>query len=87
MFEWFINYATIIAFFALTIDLILQIIHIYKRKSSKDLSLKGCLIRLIAGLILLIKFIATNDIYLTIGQGVFVFSYIIYFIMLIYYRK
>ncbi len=87
MFEVIANYGAVIAFFALTLDIFMQIIHIYKRKSSLDLSLKGCFIRLIAAALLLLKFEATKDLYLIIGQGIFVLSYIVYFFMLFYYRK
>ncbi len=87
MIQDIINAVTLIAFFAISIDIIMQIIHIYKRKSSMDLSLKGCFIRLLAGVIFTIKFYSTKDIYLIIGQTIFVMSYLVYFVMLIYYRK
>jgi len=82
-----IDYAVLIAFFALSVDVIIQILHIIKRKSSKDISIKGSLIRLAAVVVFLIKFITTGDIVLIIGQAVFIFAYAIYFILLIHYRK
>jgi len=84
---WAINFGTLVAYAAFTIDILLQIRHIVKRKSSKDLSIKGCLIRLVAGLMFLIKMISTKDAILIIGQGVFSAVYTVYVLLLIRYRR
>jgi len=81
-----LNYSVLIAFFATSIDSSIQILHVIKRKSSKDLSLIGCSIRLIAALIFTIKFYTTGDLFLIIGQTIFSVIYIIYFFILIYFR-
>jgi len=81
------DYAVLIAFFATSIDTLIQIGHIYRRKSSRDLSILGCSIRLLSALIFTFKFYTTGDIYLIIGQTIFSIVFIIYFIMLLYYRN
>ena len=81
-----LDYAVLIAFFATSIDTLIQIRHIHRRKSSKDLSILGCSIRLFSALIFTVKFYTTGDIYLIIGQTIFSTVFIIYFIILLYYR-
>jgi len=87
MLQIIIDYALIVAFIALTADIIIQILHITKRKSSKDISIKGCIIRSFGALVLLIKFFLLSDLYLVIGQTIFLLAYITYFSLIIYYRK
>jgi uncharacterized protein with PQ loop repeat len=82
-----LDYGVLVAFFATSIDTLIQIKHVYKRKSSKDLSMLGCFIRLFAALIFTVKFYSTGDIYLIVGQTIFSTVYIIYFFMLLYYRR
>jgi len=82
-----IDSAVLLAYFAVSIDIVIQILHILKRKSSKDVSIKGSLIRLIAISIFLIKFITETDLVLIIGQAVSVMLFIVYFGLLVYYRK
>ena len=87
MIEWIVNYSTLIAYIAFNIDNLIQIRHIWKRKSSKDISIRGALIRLAAGLIILIKFFTIKDVYLIIGQGIFIATLTTYSILLLTYRK
>ena len=87
MFQIIIDYALIVAFIALTADIIIQILHITKRKSSRDISIKGCIIRSFGAFVLLIKFFLLSDTYLVIGQTIFLLTYITYFSLIIYYRK
>ena len=87
MFQIIIDYALIVAFIALTADIIIQILHITKRKSSRDISIKGCIIRSFGAFVLLIKFFLLSDTYLVIGQTIFLLVYITYFSLIIYYRK
>ena len=87
MLEWIINYATLIAFLSFLIDNIIQINHIYKRKSSKDISIGGVLMRFAAALILLTKYVSIKDEYLIMGQSLFTITFAIYFILLVKYRK
>ena len=87
MLQILIDYALIVAFIALTTDVIIQILHIIKRKSSRDISIKGCIIRSFGALVLLIKFFLLSDVYLVIGQTIFLSVYLTYFLLIIYYRK
>ncbi|MFA5926048.1 MAG: hypothetical protein WC831_03870 [Parcubacteria group bacterium] len=82
-----INYSALIAFSFFTIDIVVQIFHIHKIKSSRDISIKGSVIRAVAAYILLVKYYSVNDIFLEIGQTVFTLSLTAYLLMMIYYRK
>ena len=87
MLQLIVDYALIIAFIALTLDIIIQIIHIWKRKSSKDISIKGCIIRFVGALVLLTKFFLLKDTYLIFGQTLFMLTYTIYVFLIVYFRK
>ena len=87
MFQILIDYALIIAFIALTLDIIIQIYHISKGKSSNDISLKGCIVRIFGAVVLQIKFFSLNDVYLIFGQTIFLSVYMIYFLLIVYYKK
>ncbi len=67
-------------------DGMIQIYHIFKRKSSLDISLKGLSIRILAGTILFLKFLTISEIYLIIGQGLFLLVLIIYLSISVKYR-
>ena len=87
MLQIIIDYALIVAFIALTTDVIIQILHIIKRKSSRDISIKGCVIRIFGAVVLLIKFSLLSDSYLVIGQAIFLLVYATYFLLIVHYRK
>ncbi len=87
MMEMILDYATVVAFIALTIDILFQITRIIKRKSSRDISINGCIIRLIAVFVLQIKFVILDDSWLIFGQALFNIFYLAYFILVIKYRK
>jgi uncharacterized protein with PQ loop repeat len=82
-----VNYATGLAFFALAIDIILQIRHIWRRKSSADISIFGVFVRTAAASVFLIKFTLVNDAYLIMGQAVFVALLLVYIGLLVAYRE
>ena len=82
-----ISYATIIAYIAFSIDLLMQIFKIQKNKSSDDVTSWGVGIRLIGSCILLIKFITVNDSYLMIGQGLFSLTILAYLFTVIYFKS
>lgn len=71
---------TLLSYIALNVDIILQIRRIYETKSSHDLSLLGLVIRYIAILIILIKFISLEDLPLIIGQGLITVTFTVYFV-------
>ena len=78
---------TLLSYFALNIDILLQVKRIYKTKSSEDLSLLGMTIRYLAILIVLIKFISLSDISLIIGQGLIALTFTFYFVLAASYYK
>lgn len=82
-----LNYATIIAYIAFSLDVIFQIRRVYKRKSSLDVSWRGIGIRLIGSSVIFIKFLSVGDRALLIGQSIFVTVVVIYLIMAIYFSK
>ena len=86
MYELLISYATVIAYIAFSTDLVIQILRIYRRKSSNDVSARGTAIRTIGSLVILLKFISVDDIYLIIGQVLFTLTVATYLLMIIKYR-
>ena len=77
--------ATLFSYIALNVDIVLQILQIYKTKSSNDLSLLGMTIRYIAIIIILIKFISLSDTPLILGQGLIVCTFTMYFMLAAFY--
>lgn len=87
MLNLLISYATVISYVAFSTDLIFQILKIYRRKSSADISAQGTAFRLIGSTIILLKFITVKDPYLIVGQIVFTLTVATYLIMIAKYRK
>lgn len=82
----FLDIATLISYFALNIDILLQINRIYRTKSSQDLSLLGMSVRHIAIMIILAKLISLSDIPLIVGQGLIAVTFTTYISLAIYYH-
>lgn len=78
---------TLLAYVALNMDIVFQILRVLKTKSSHDLSLIGLFIRFMAILVLLFKFITLIDMPLIIGQGLLTFTFGIYLFLGFYYVK
>ena len=87
MLEIIVNYGTLIAFGAFITDNSIQSYRLITRKHSDDVSIRGESIRVMAVILLFIKFLTTSDLYLIIGQGIFMISLIIYYGLLIKYHK
>ncbi len=87
MLEIIVNYGTLIAFAAFITDNSIQSYRLIKRKKSDDVSIRGESIRVVAVILLFIKFLTTSDMYLIIGQGLFGISLIMYYGLLIKYHK
>ena len=85
-FDVFINYGTLLAYVAFSIDLGLQIIRIYSRESSDDIEWKGTVVRLMGCLVLLVKFLGVQDPYLIVGQALFTFVVMAYLFAVLHYR-
>jgi len=83
----FINIATIFAFLIASSDLVIQIQHLNKRKTSHDISILGAVLRFIGVNILLAKYAFVKDIYLILGQIFFNSLLGIYTYKIIQYRK
>lgn len=82
-----LDVATLLSYVALNVDILFQIRHIYRRKSSRDLSLVGMSIRYVAILIILIKFVTLSDLPLILGQGLIMVTFTTYLVLaLVYYR-
>jgi len=69
---------TIASYLALNIDIVLQILRIYKTKSSRDISLTGLTIRYVSILVILYKFVSLGDLPLIIGQGFITITFSMY---------
>lgn len=81
-----LDYGTLVAFGAIAIDLVFQIHRVWKRKSSRDISLFGYTVRFIAAFILLSKYASLSDEYLITGQMIVVVLHTVYFWLVIKYR-
>lgn len=82
-----LDYLTVASYVALNVDIVLQILQIYKTKSSKDLSIAGLVIRFLAILIITIKFISVGDTPLIAGQILIAVTFTVYFVLAVMYSK
>lgn len=80
-----LNVLTIISYIALNVDILLQIVRIYKTKSSRDISLTGLSIRYAATLVIFVKFFSLSDYPLILGQGLIVVTCTIYIVLAAHY--
>jgi uncharacterized protein with PQ loop repeat len=87
MINLLINYATLLAFIAFSVDLLYQIRNLIRKKSSKSVSLFGLTARTIGTLVLLIKYVKPSDVYLISGQVFFMVLITIYLWLAYRYRK
>ena len=82
-----INYLTLAAFAAISMDLILQIRKVWMRRHSADISLTGECTRLVALLIMQVKFRFVGDPFLIYGQLSTVTLVTIYIVLIMKYRN
>ena len=82
-----LNIATLVAFAAISVDLMLQIHRVVSRKSSADISLVGECIRLLAVAVVQVKLRFVGDPYLIIGQSCTLVLVACYVAVIIRYRK
>ncbi len=66
-----IDYSLIIAYMAIITDISLQISRIWKHRSAQEISILGTTVRLLATMVFLTKYVMIQDIYLTVGQAIF----------------
>lgn len=81
-----IDYLTLVAYAALNIDVIAQTIHIFRRRSSLDISIYGVLLRFVAIAIIWLKLNQLGDIPVLIGHSFILITFVVYFITIIYFR-
>ena len=82
-----VDYGTLIAYVAFSTDLVVQIVRVYRRKSSQDISWRGTAMRLTGSSVILLKFISLREPYLVIGQILFTITVATYLAVIIRYRK
>ena len=83
----FLDNATLISLIALNIDILLQNKRVWGRKSSKDISLSGLLVRYIAIFILLAKYFSLQDWVLIVGQAIIAVNVTIYLVLVVRFRS
>ena len=81
-----LDWLTLISYIALNVEICMQAWHIYRTKSSHDLSIPGMVIRFMAIAIILVKFATIGDLPILIGQAVIVLTFGTYFALAIHYR-
>lgn len=85
--EYIVTYGTPLAFLAFIIDNIIQIKNLLSLKASREISLVGESIRLLAVSLLFLKFIVLQDFILLIGQAIFLATLCFYYILILIYHK
>lgn len=63
----YLNLATTFSLTALNVDIVLQNIRVFRRKSSQDISLPGVIVRYVAIFIILFKYLSLSDWVLCLG--------------------
>jgi len=81
-----IDILTIIAYIGLCFNNILQIVHVIRRHSSLDISIIGELVRLFAVIIIWYKLLLVNDFAVFLGHTLIATTFLLYLIIIIYYR-
>lgn len=84
---WILDYAVLLAFSSFIIELLFQIRHTLNRKSSIDISITSVIIRFLAGIVLLIRYLVIKDTFLIIGQITFSSIFLILILLILFYRK
>lgn|GEM_PF-6396351 len=87
MTESILNVLTIIAFGFFTIENLMQLYHIYKRKSSLDISIVSLYLRIVGINVIFMKLLFVGDIFLIIGQFSLAIISFVYLGTVLYYRK
>lgn len=82
----YLDLATMISLAALNVDIVLQNIRVFRRKSSRDVSLMGVIVRYIAIFVILMKYLSLNDWVLCMGQMVIAANVTVYLVLVVRYR-
>lgn len=83
---YYLDLATLFSLLALNIDIALQNRRVFMRKSSKDISIIGLLVRYMAIFVLLIKYVTLDDIVLIVGQAIIAMNVTLYLVLVYKYR-
>ena len=81
-----LDYSLIVAYLAIITDISMQITRIWKRKSAGDISILGTTVRFLATAVFLTKYVVIQDMYLTVGQSIFIFLLAFYLYSIIKFR-
>ena len=81
-----LDYAVALAYVALLFDMALQIRRVTLRKSSGDISIVGVVVRTLASIVFMLKYVYMQDPLLTIGQSLLLTLLAIYVFLIIWYR-
>ena len=81
-----LEWAVVLAYFAILTDITLQVRRVWARRSSGDVSIVGTAIRAAASFIFLAKYLAMGDPYMTIGQTFFLALIGVYLFLVVAFR-
>lgn len=83
----YLDFATLFSLLALNVDIALQNRRVHGRKSSKDISMTGLLVRYVAIFVLLLKYFTLDDPVLIVGQTLIALNVTVYIVLVYKYRK
>ena len=84
--DW-LDIITFASYLALTADILFQIRHVHKHRSSHDISITGLGIRYVAILIILYKFYTLGEWPLLLGQVCLTITFTLYLVLVVRYYK
>lgn len=81
----FLDFLTVLSFFGLTTDILLQAHKVRQMRSSEDISIVGLSIRFAAIFVILYKLLQVGDIALIAGQTMIAITFTSYFVFVVSY--
>lgn len=83
----FVDLAALFSLLALNVDIALQKRRVFLRRSSRDISIIGLLVRYAAIFVLLIKYVTLDDTILIAGQAIIALNVTLYVVLVHKYRN
>lgn len=83
----FVDLAALFSLLALNVDIALQNRRVFLRRSSRDISIIGLLVRYAAIFVLLIKYVTLDDAILIAGQAIIALNVTLYVVLVHKYRN
>lgn len=83
----FVDLAALFSLLALNVDIALQNRRVFLRRSSRDISIIGLLVRYAAIFVLLIKYVTLDDTILIAGQAIIALNVTLYVVLVHKYRN